>query len=57
MFPSTTKCLVESDQLNACHTPGDDVLRFEFKLLSLGIQDVEVVRQPSLIADAGVSEE
>jgi hypothetical protein len=57
MFPSATKCLVESDQLNACHTPGDDVLRFEFKLLSLGIQDVEVVRQPSLIADAGVSEE
>lgn len=47
MFPSATKCLVEGDQLDACHSLGDDVLGFEFKLLSLGIQDVEKVRQPS----------
>src|SRR6202790_80955 len=50
VFPSAAKCLVEGDQLNACHSLGDDVLGFEFKLLSLGIQDVEEVRQPSLIA-------
>src|SRR6266404_4666976 len=50
VFPSAIKCLVEGDQLNACHALGDDVLGFEFKLLSLGIQDVEEVRQPSLIA-------
>jgi hypothetical protein len=50
VFPSATKCFVEGDQLNACYTPGDDVLGFEGKLLSLGIQDVEEVRQPSVIA-------
>src|SRR5258707_13503158 len=53
VFPSATKCLVEGDQLNACYALGDDVLGFEFKLLSLGIPDVEEGRQPSLIALGG----
>jgi hypothetical protein len=50
VFPPATKCFVEGDQLNACDPLGDDVLGFEFKLLSLGIQHVQKIRQPSLIA-------
>jgi hypothetical protein len=47
--PSTAKRLAEGDELGACHPPRDDILDFKSKLLSLGIQDVDVIRQPSLI--------
>jgi hypothetical protein len=50
VLPSATKRLVERDQPNACVPPGDDVLGFKFKQLSLGIKDVEEIRQPSIIA-------
>jgi hypothetical protein len=50
VFPSATKCLVEGDQLNACHPPGYLVLGFDFKPLSLGIEDVEEVCETSLVA-------
>jgi hypothetical protein len=43
-FPPAPKRLVEGHQLDACYPLGDNVLCFEFKLLSLGIQDVEKVR-------------
>jgi len=49
VLPSATKCLVEGDELNACHPPGDLVLGFDFKPLSLGIEDVEEVCETSLV--------
>ena len=50
MLPSATKRLVEGHKLNTCPSPGDDVLGLEFKLLSFGIEHVEEIRQPALIA-------
>src|SRR5260370_41198366 len=50
VFPSAAKCLVEGDQLNACRPPGDLALGFDFKPLSLGVEDVEEVCQTSFIA-------
>jgi hypothetical protein len=44
VLPSTAKRIVEGDQLGACHPPRDGILDFKSKLLSLGIQDVDVIR-------------
>src|SRR6476620_10121435 len=47
-LPAATQGLVKCHELNSGSPPGDDVLGLEFELLSLGIEDVEEIRQPSL---------
>jgi hypothetical protein len=49
-LPPTAKCLVEQDELDRDSLLGDDALLLHLKLLALGVENLQDVRQATVIA-------